>query len=102
MELKEEFFNKVYGIVSEIPEGKVISYGEIAKRIGEHKRSRYVGYAMKNVPAEANLPCHRVIKHNGELAPSHVFESLEVQRAMLLAEGVAFDKKGRVKRCCFL
>ncbi|WP_250228094.1 MGMT family protein [Anaeropeptidivorans aminofermentans] len=97
-----EFFNRIYDIVEVIPEGKVISYGEIAKILGRPRNARLVGTAMKNVPKERNLPCHRVVSKSGALAPGYVFESKEIQKALLISEGVEFDKKDRIKKEFFL
>lgn len=96
------FFNAVYDFVETIPEGKVISYGEIAKILGRPRNARLVGTAMKNVPKGRGLPCHRVVSKSGMLAPGYVFESREIQKALLLAEGVQFDKNGRIRKACFL
>lgn len=90
----KDFFQRVYEIVSKIPEGKVATYGQIALMLGEPKNARIVGWAMKAAPDNLKLPCHRVVNRFGEMAPSYAFESPEVQREMLAKEGIAFKEDG--------
>ena len=88
------FRARVYGVVARIPRGKVASYGLVALLAGRIGAARAVGAAMREVPAGMKLPCHRVIKADGTLAPLRVFRGN--QRGMLLREGVKFKKDGRV------
>lgn len=90
----EKFFSKVYEIVSKIPVGKVITYGQIAMLLGKPKGARAVGWAMRAVNSNANLPCHRVVNRLGEMSPNYVFGSSELQRAILESEGITFLKNG--------
>ena len=92
----EGFFQKVYGLVSQIPSGKVATYGQIAEILGQSRNARIVGWAMKAAPEELKLPCHRVVNKQGELAPNYVFEDKSVQRAILEYEGITFLKDGRI------
>lgn len=85
---------KVYGIVSQIPEGKVASYGQIAAYIGSPHAARAVGTAMRNTPEYADIPCHRVVHRSGALCPDPVFHGL--QREMLEREGAVFKPNGCV------
>lgn len=60
------FRERVLQIVSKIPEGRVLTYKEVAKKAGNEKASRVVGNLMaKN--ADKNIPCHRVIRSDGTL-----------------------------------
>lgn len=90
----KDFFSRVYKIVSEIPEGKVATYGQVALLLGEPRNARIVGWAMRSVPKHLNLPCHRVVNKFGEMAPEYVFGSAELQRFMLISEGITFKKNG--------
>lgn len=89
------FFESVYRLVAQIPEGRVMTYGQIADLLGRAS-ARYVGYAMRAAPADRRLPCHRVLNRKGEMAPGLAFGGADIQRAALEAEGVGFDQKGRV------
>jgi methylated-DNA-[protein]-cysteine S-methyltransferase len=57
----------VWRALREIPYGKTISYGELARRIGNPKGSRAVGLANGSNPIAIVVPCHRVIGSNGKL-----------------------------------
>jgi methylated-DNA-[protein]-cysteine S-methyltransferase len=57
----------VWRRLSEIPYGQTISYGELARRIGNPKASRAVGLANGSNPIPIVIPCHRVIGSNGKL-----------------------------------
>ena len=97
-----DFYEQVYDIVEAIPTGKVASYGQIARTLGRPQNSRAVGYAMKISPVDRKLPCHRVVAHNGKLAPSYIFGDKQHQRNMLLDEGVEFTGDGfqiNMKKC---
>ena len=58
--MKADFYTEVYNIVREIPEGCVVTYGQLAKLARRPQCSRMVGQAMFNVPKGLNLPCHRI------------------------------------------
>ena len=88
-----EFFEGVYKIVARIPPSKVMTYGQIALWLGSPKMARWVGRALYYA-ADESLPCHRVVRASGELAPSELFGGR--QRRMLEAEGVTFRPNGRV------
>lgn len=62
-----EFQRAVWRRLQEIPYGETISYGELAKRIGNPKASRAVGAANGSNPIPIVIPCHRVIGSNGKL-----------------------------------
>lgn len=91
---RKGFFSMVYEIVAQIPEGKVLTYGQIAMMLGNPYASRIVGYAMSSAPPEQNLPCHRVVNKEGKMAPGNIFGGQENQRYMLEREGVTFTENG--------
>jgi len=62
-----EFTKKVLLTMSEIPYGETWSYSELAKEAGYNKADRAVGTVCKNNPLPLIIPCHRVIKKNGEI-----------------------------------
>jgi methylated-DNA-[protein]-cysteine S-methyltransferase len=57
----------VWNRLREIPFGETISYGELARRIGNPDASRAVGLANGSNPIPIVIPCHRVIGSNGKL-----------------------------------
>ena len=59
--------DKVYELVAKIPEGKVTTYSELAKAVGRPKASRLIGLILNRNPNPVIVPCHRVVKSNGDL-----------------------------------
>jgi len=70
----------------------VISYGEIAKRLGRPCAARAVGTALAKNPLPLIVPCHRVIKSNGELGGFSAGDTT-MKRWLLEKEGVVFDRR---------
>ncbi len=90
------FFNKVYDVVKQIPLGKVATYGQIAKLCGNKRMSRQVGWALHVNPNPYETPCHRVVNRQGKLAPAFAFGGIDVQKQLLLKEGVLFTDENTV------
>ncbi len=89
------FPESVYAIVRGVPPGRVITYGAIARLLGDPRKAREVGWAMGATPErEPPIPAHRVINMRGEI--SGAFDGRETRRALLKAEGVRFLEDGRV------
>ncbi len=63
------FFQQVYDLVAQIPPGRVATYGQIARMLEQPHNARVVGWAMRQAPAERQLPCHRVVKKIGRSRP---------------------------------
>ncbi|MCL2673538.1 MAG: MGMT family protein [Alphaproteobacteria bacterium] len=91
----------VYEIVSEIPEGKVASYGQIAAMAGKPRAARMIGNILHRNPDPVNVPCHRVVNRDGRLAPAFAFGGAGVQAKKLAAEGVAVSPDGFVDMAVF-
>ncbi|MCD2425601.1 methylated-DNA--[protein]-cysteine S-methyltransferase [Niabella pedocola] len=62
-----DFQKKVWELLAGIPFGKTISYGEMAKRVGDIKTVRAVGGALNKNPIPIIVPCHRVIGADGKM-----------------------------------
>lgn len=90
----EGFFQQVYRIIVQIPYGRVCTYGQIARLLGNPRQARVVGYALRAAPDE--LPCHRVVNRFGELSDAFSPQGKETHRQKLAAEGVGFLPDGRV------
>lgn len=80
----------------QIPRGKALSYGDVAKLAGSPRASRQVGWALHCNPRPGIIPCHRVVFKNGSVSSGFAFGGPEVQRALLEAEGVVFDENNKV------
>ncbi len=96
------FFNAVYEVVRQVPYGKVITYGQIAKIIGSPRMSRQVGWALHKNPDPNNIPCYRVVNRFGETSPAFAFGGSQRQVELLAAEGITFDSKGCVDKKYFV
>ena len=83
-------FEKIYEQVKKIPEGKVATYGQIALMAGNPRWSQIVGYALHSNPEPGVIPCHRVVNKEGKLAKAFAFGGENVQRNLLINEGVVF------------
>ncbi|MFA7687931.1 MAG: MGMT family protein [Moheibacter sp.] len=89
MGVKEEsFFEKVYDVVRQIPEGRVTSYGAIAECIGMKISARMVGWAMNAAHERNDVPAHRVVNRNGLLTGKHHFSPPELMQQLLENEGI--------------
>lgn len=82
------FFEKVYQIVRIIPEGKVTTYGHIARFLGESRSARLVGYAMNASHNDSSIPAHRVVNRSGVLTGKHFFAGSTLMQDLLESEGV--------------
>lgn len=83
-----DYYDRVYDIVEQIPEGKVTTYGAIARVLGITSGARMVGYALNNA-VETKIPAHRVVNRNGELTGRAHFPD-DTMRERLKQEGVKF------------
>jgi methylated-DNA-protein-cysteine methyltransferase-like protein len=94
--MKEDFFSRVHLIVSDIPSGKVVTYGQIAAFLGQPRAARTVGWALHSTPAGVDLPWHRVINSQGRISGHPASPRAREQRALLEDEGIVFDESGRI------
>lgn len=83
-----DFFESVFEIVKLIPEGRVTSYGAIAKYLGSARSSRMVGWAMNASHRIPGVPAHRVVNRNGMLSGKMHFETPDAMQERLMNEGV--------------
>jgi methylated-DNA-protein-cysteine methyltransferase-like protein len=86
---KAIFAEIVYEVVSQIPPGKVTSYGAIARHIGMARSSRLVGWILgRSIFSKQIIPAHRVVNRNGLLTGKHHFENEDTMAEMLREEGI--------------
>ena len=99
--MEKDFFSRVYEVASQIPHGRVTSYGLIAKYLGAPRSSRAVGYAMTAAVDREDIPTHRVVNRNGLLTGKHHFPGTNLMQQLLENEDILivndqvqdFDKK---------
>jgi len=84
----KNFFEKVYGVARQIPEGRVTSYGAIAKYLGAARSARMVGWAMNGSGGMDDIPAHRVVNKIGLLTGKHHFDGTNLMQQLLENEGI--------------
>jgi methylated-DNA-protein-cysteine methyltransferase-like protein len=84
----DNFFQRVYEIARQIPEGRVTSYGAIAKALGAGRSARMVGWAMNASHNMEDVPAHRVVNRKGVLTGKHHFDGTSLMQQLLESEGV--------------
>ncbi len=84
----DNFFERVYTVVRQIPYGKVTSYGAIAKVLGMTRSARMVGWAMNASHIKEDVPAHRVVNRKGLLTGKHHFEGSNLMQQLLESEGI--------------
>ena len=65
----ERLIYEILAAVSEIPPGRVATYGQLARLIGREKNARLLGRVLRDASLYGDYPCHRVVHHAGRLAP---------------------------------
>jgi methylated-DNA-[protein]-cysteine S-methyltransferase len=95
------FHRRVYDVARAIPPGEVLTYGEVARRIGEPGASRAVGQALGRNPFAPVVPCHRVLAAGGrsggfsaEGGADTKLRMLEIERARFGGAPGLFDGAG--------
>ena len=86
--MEENFFERVYAVVKQIPYGKVTSYGAIAKVLGTARSARMVGWAMNASHGLEDVPAHRVVNRKGLLTGKHHFDGTNLMQQLLESEGI--------------
>jgi methylated-DNA-protein-cysteine methyltransferase-like protein len=88
----QDFFDRVYAVVRLIPEGRVTSYGAIARYIGSPGSARTVGWAMNASHLYDELiPAHRVVNRLGMLTGKHHFRHPDMMQELLESEGIQVE-----------
>lgn len=89
-EKHKDFFEQVYSVVRLIPQGRVTSYGAIARYLGTARSARMVGWAMNASHAQTEpVPAHRVVNRNGMLTGKMHFAHPNDMQELLESEGIA-------------
>lgn len=88
---------RIYEVVKRIPEGRVATYGQVAKLAGMPNGARQVGYALAALAASRQVPWQRVVNARGEISRrADPAGHEDLQRRLLEAEGIDFDTDGRI------
>jgi len=84
------WYKNVWKVVSEIPPGHVLTYGEVARLSGMPRAARRVSQALRRAPRGVQLPWHRVINAQGKISFPENSSDWEAQKEKLENEGVIF------------
>jgi len=95
-------YDDIYAAVCRIPEGRVATYGQIARLINRPLGARQIGYALAALSDDRQVPWHRVVNAQGGISRRAKGGYEEYQRILLESEGVAFDESGRIDLSQFL
>ncbi|MFI8480029.1 MGMT family protein [Pseudomonas sp. NPDC078700] len=85
---QQERLTALYTVLAQVPEGYVVSYGQLAELAGLGRAARWVGRTLSQLPDGSTLPWHRVVAAGGRLSLSAGSHSGAEQRARLRAEGL--------------
>lgn len=89
---------RVMEYLLKIPKGRVVTYGQIAKHLGNKDLARAVGNALHKNPDGDKYPCYKVVNNKGELAKAFVFGGVNVQKQRLEKDGIeVIDNKVDLK-----
>ncbi|HAY74979.1 MAG TPA: cysteine methyltransferase [Opitutae bacterium] len=93
------FDQRCHALLAQIPKGRVSTYRELAHALGS-KAYRAVGQAMNRNPNLMKVPCHRVIRSNGEIGGYAL--GADKKRELLLEEGIQVETNGRIRLSKYL
>jgi len=82
------FHRQVLETLAQVPWGHLVSYGELARRVGRPGAARAVGGAMAHNPVPILIPCHRVVRGDG--SPGGFTSGLDWKRRLLRTEGIVY------------
>lgn len=91
----EAFTLQVIEIIKSIPKGRVMTYGQIAAAAGSPRAARQVVRVLHSLSDKYKLPWHRVVNSKGQIAIKD-YEGHELQRMILLSEGVNVSEEGNI------
>ena len=86
----DQWVRSVWKVVSGIPRGHVLTYGEVARLAGMSRAARRVSQAMRRAPKGMNLPWHRVVNAQGKISFPAESSGYRQQLERLQDEGVVF------------
>lgn len=82
--------NRVYKKLLEVPQGKVTTYGDLAKAVGLQNGQRIIGRIMNKNQYPVIIPCHRVVRSDGKIGGYAWGEPIKTH--MLAKEGIKINK----------
>lgn len=98
MNQESDPFERFCLVLAQVPQGKVCSYGELA-RLASVGHARQACYYLRKLPADTRLPWHRIVNAQGKVSD---FGNASKQKERLLKEGVEFGQAGRIPKIYFV
>lgn len=94
------FQTQVLEYLLTIPQGKVVTYGQIAETLGCPGAARAVGNALHHNPDGAKYPCYKVVNSKGQLSGRFAFGGIMIQQERLEDDGIeVINNRVDLKRC---
>lgn len=89
MKSVSEFTQRVITVIQSVPQGKVVSYGQVAAYVGVPRAARQVGWTLRNIEDDVSLPWWRVINNAGRITiKGNLHNTPDIQRKLLETDGV--------------
>ena len=92
---------QLYAALANIPQGKVVTYGQLAALAGRPKAARWVGQVLKKLPEDSTLPWFRVINSQGKISFPLDSEPAKQQAKLLRADGIDVSDNNKINLQCF-
>jgi methylated-DNA-protein-cysteine methyltransferase related protein len=92
---QEPIYARIYATICQVPPGKVVTYGQVAKITGGCT-ARMVGYALSALKEGMDVPWQRVVNYKGKISPHGFGYGSALQRQLLVEEGVQFNAKEEI------
>ncbi len=90
----DTFLQQIYLVIHQVPQGKVSTYGDIAKMAGYPGYARHVGKALANLPKGSTLPWFRIINSSGKISLKG--DDFYRQKQHLTEDGVKVSDSGKI------
>lgn len=84
-------------VAARVPRGRVATYGQVARLAGYPGNARLVGMILRVLPADSDVPWHRIVNSQGRISPRGEPIAEDIQAQMLRAEGVVFSPSGTLR-----
>ncbi len=91
-----DFQKKVYKTLMKVPAGKVLTYKELAVKMGSPKAARAIGSAMRRNPVPYLVPCHRVVRGDGVIGQFSAEGGASTKALLLASEGIKLNQNKRI------
>lgn len=89
-------FEQIYRLVQLVPAGRVATYGQIARLLGMPRGARTVGWALRSLPDDLDVPWQRIVNARGTISFGPGSPGAGIQRSLLEEEGIVFDEQGKI------